>query len=174
LLRLANGRGGRDNITAIVVRALTEGLPDEDLDRTIEMAGHFDAFCRVRLLQGLNHIDLLRLRYAFDEKPFRRGDVIVEEGEIRGVVIIVDGITEVLRGGQSLGNIEPGGFFGEAGLITERESPATIGALTEGLALEMSEQEFDELNRSEPVLANALLRNLSMVLIQRLDRASGR
>lgn len=58
-------------------------------------------------------------------------------------------------------DLQPGSFFGELALLTDRTRTARVRTLTESTVLAVSRAEFQSLIESEPGIAVAMLRRLA-------------
>ena len=64
-------------------------------------------------------------------KTYRKGDVLVEQGAtLSSLVVIRNGVIAVSRRDVELDRLAPGDFFGEGGLFTGTNEPATVRAFT--------------------------------------------
>ena len=61
-------------------------------------------------------------------------------------------------------------FFGEMGLLSDLERSATISTDTDCEMLELRRADFDRLAQSDPALGYQLVRNVAVVLAERLRR----
>ena len=89
----------------------------------------------------------------FEQQTFQPGQMIIKQGEIADCFfIIISGSVEIWHEGLS-GHIEhvdtrnPGDYFGETGLLTNRPRTATVLAHQEGevVVLVMGSREFQEM-----------------------------
>jgi CRP-like cAMP-binding protein len=101
-----------------------------------------------------------RRRYAPEE-------VVVREGE-SGIAfyIILSGAVRVEQGGQAIGQLSAGEFFGELALIEEHARTATIVATEETECLGWTRWEFTALLNEHPEVAVPIMH----ALIRRLHR----
>ncbi|HYN63589.1 MAG TPA: cyclic nucleotide-binding domain-containing protein, partial [Candidatus Limnocylindrales bacterium] len=86
----------------------------------------------IPLLAVLDRRALGQVLRTARERTYAPGDVVVAEGDpATRLFVIVDGTTTVEQGGQSVGKMGPGEFFGELALIEEHGRTATIRADTD-------------------------------------------
>jgi CRP/FNR family transcriptional regulator, cyclic AMP receptor protein len=84
------------------------------------------------ILSCLNQRELKRLAKNVREQTFLAGTTVVIEGKMSGVGfhIITEGEALVTIRGEEVAQLDPGGHFGELGLIGHRERAATVTAVT--------------------------------------------
>ena len=89
----------------------------------------------------------------FKKKTYKPGDVIIKQGEIADCFfILMSGQVDIWHEGMSghsekLDTRNPGDYFGETGLLTNRPRTATVKASDEGdvVVLVMGSREFEEM-----------------------------
>ncbi len=105
---------------------------------------------------------------------FKQGQVLFREGDEGYFFFIVQtGQVEVFRSGRegkdiTLGTVEPGQPLGEFALLTNNKRSASARALTDGTAIEVSENAYRKLISELPDWSVAVLESL----INRLTRAN--
>ena len=93
------------------------------------------------------------------ERTFEAGDVLVyEHAPTRECYFIVEGRTQDLIGGSTVGEAGPGDIEGEIALLFATPRSATVRALERTRALVLSEQDFDDATHTQPE-STELLRN---------------
>lgn len=171
LVELANERGGSDNITAVVVRAGTQGAPsEEDTQRTTIVNQTFDTLQHVDLFAELTMPELVRVSNACRSVELEAGAVVIQEGETSETLfLLVEGSVEVARNGAKLAELGPGSHFGEMALLSHRARSATVRTRTPSRLLALDRQQFYALLQQDPVLAGKFLWRLAQTLSLRLD-----
>lgn len=171
LIALANRKGGKDNITAVLVR-LGEG-GDEDSARAKRLALKRDVLVKMPLFSRLNERELLRIMQVAEVRAFSPGDVIVREGD-RGdeLFIVLTGLVQVTRGETVLLEVGAGEHFGEMALIRAMPRSATVTAVEASELITLHRADFFEILRKEHELAVKLLWQFLGVLADRLDQTS--
>ena len=136
------------------------------------MPGSVDDVRSVPLFSGLNQRQLKRVARAFDERDYRPGRTIVREGEMDGIgfFIVTDGSAAVRVGGQRVGTLGPGDYFGELALINRSERSATIIAETDVRCLMTAFWDFRKLASANPDILWKLLEHLATVLAAERER----
>jgi CRP-like cAMP-binding protein len=95
------------------------------------------------------------LMELFKSKPFKAGEILVEEGKKgEGLYILLSGTLEVtrIRNGSpfTIAELVPGDMFGEISLLTNKPTVATVRALTDCFVLRLSKKNFDEVIMTHP------------------------
>ena len=171
LIALANRKGGKDNITAVLVR-LGEG-DDKDTVRARRLALKRDVLAKMPLFSRLQERELLRIMQVADVKAYDEGQTVVREGD-RGdeLFIVLSGQVQVSRGDQVLSDVGPGEHFGEMALIRSMPRSATVTATEPSELIALRRADFFEILRKEHELAVKLLWQFLGVLADRLDQTS--
>ena len=137
------------------------------------------AFLReVRLFKGIAEPELTTLAQTLRERPLKRGQVLVREGEageemfvvLRGSMVISKAVTGRVE--QVLARIGPGDFFGEMSLFDRSPRSATVQADADATLLVLDREALRRLTEQSPRAAAAFFQALVQVFIERL-RASG-
>src|SRR5580704_16089848 len=128
LIELANKKGGKDNITAVLVR-LGEG-DAKDSVRARRLALKRELLLKIPLFARLNERELLRVMQVAEVIGYKAGDVVVKEGD-RGdeLFIVLSGMVRIQKGETVLLEIGPGDHFGEMALIRAAPRSATATAV---------------------------------------------
>jgi CRP/FNR family transcriptional regulator, cyclic AMP receptor protein len=136
---------------------------------------HEEALGKVPLFSEMGHRDLRHLANAAVERHYKAGETMMEEGE-RPVTffVLIEGKAEVIRGAKTghahqVGQVGPGDFFGEMGLLDGEPRAATIRAVEDCVCLVLSRWDFVGELRTNPHMAVAMLPVLSR-RIRELDR----
>ncbi len=171
LIELANRKGGKDNITAVLVR-LGEG-DAKDSVRARRLALKRETLTKMPLFQRLAERELLRVMQVAEVIAFDAGAQIVREGE-RGdeLFIVLSGAVRIHKGETILLEIGPGDHFGEMALIRAAPRSATATVLEPSELIALRRADFFEILRKESELAVKLLWQFLGVLADRLDQTS--
>jgi small-conductance mechanosensitive channel len=95
-------------------------------------------------------------------REYRKGDVIIREGEaLSSLMIVRAGIVVMHRDGREAGRLAPGDFFGETGLLAGMAEACTLEALTRVTVYEIDQAAFGPLIGNRPALAEDLAFSLS-------------
>jgi len=171
LIGLANDRGGKDNITAILVRIGGEG--EQDAARAKRLALKRDALVNMPLFARLNERELLRVMQAVEPREYTDGQVVMREGD-KGdeLFIVLGGTVKVTRGEQVLTRLGAGEHFGEMALIRSVPRSATITAEGGAELIAIKRADFFEILRKEHEIAVKMLWQFLGVFADRLDATS--
>jgi CRP-like cAMP-binding protein len=125
----------------------------------------------VPLFANLPEKELRRLSKNLTERTFESGAEIAVEGrEGLGFFVIESGEATVSRGGEEVGRLGPGDYFGEMALIDGGPRSATVIADTQLRCRAMTEWAFRPLVESHAEIAWPLLQ----ALVGRLRETEGR
>jgi PPM family protein phosphatase len=171
LIDLANRKGGKDNITAVLVR-LGQG-DQRDNVRARLLALKRDVLAKMPLFARLQEREMLRVMQVAEVLSFEPGQVVVREGD-RGdeLFIVLSGLVRIVRGDAVLSEVGPGEHFGEMALIRSMPRSATVSAVDQSELIAVRRVDFFEILRKEHELAVKLLWQFLGVLADRLDQTS--
>jgi serine/threonine protein phosphatase PrpC/CRP-like cAMP-binding protein len=172
LILLANERGGKDNITTVIVKLGEEGECDEARARRVALKR--DVLARMPLFAHLTERELLRVLQAVEVRPYSTDQLVIEEGA-RGdeLFIVLEGTVRVMRGDDIIAHLVAGEHFGEMALIRSVPRSATVCADVGGADLIVIRRaDFFEILRKEHELAVKMLWQFLGVLADRLDRTN--
>ncbi len=165
LIELANARGGKDNITAIVVNV--EGA--SAADSIGEAEARFEAMRKIPLFRHLTYKEQMAVLALANARGFNPGQEIVLEGTPgEELFVVVKGRVAVEKGGVEIAELKAGGHFGEMGLIDNAPRSATVRAIDPTRCVVLARPDLMSLMRKEPVLAVKLLWSFVQVLSERL------
>ena len=168
LIQLANDRGGRDNITCLIVRVGEEGAVDDA--RAKRLALKRDVLAHMPLFERLTERELLRVMQAVEVRQYKDGDIVIREGD-KGdeLFIVLDGKVRVQRGEQVLTHLGQGEHVGEMALIRSVPRSATVVAAGDAELIAIRRADFFEILRKEHEVAVKMLWQFLGVLADRLD-----
>jgi PPM family protein phosphatase len=171
LVALANDRGGKDNITTIVVRLGEEGAVDAARARRLALKR--DVLANMPLFSRLTERELLRVMQAVEVRTHEDGEVVIREGD-KGdeLFIVLEGKVLVSRGGHPLVHLGPGEHVGEMALIRSVPRSATVSAVGSAELIAIRRADFFEILRKEHEIAVKMLWQFLGVLADRLDQTS--
>lgn len=165
LISLANARGGKDNITALVLR-----LPGNAEDPSaVDVIRKLDILRKIPLFRHLSYKELVKVLNQTTLRSYEPGQPVIEEGsEGDEFYIILQGEVEVVKSGRPLTVLGPGVHFGEMALVDHSPRSATVRARESTRLMTLSRTSFYHLVRAEPVLSSKLLWSFVQVLSHRL------
>lgn len=169
LIELANGRGGRDNLTALAVEIADLVLAPEQ----VEVRRKLEVLRQIPLFSKLSYAELVKILNIVTIKHAHTDELLIREGEEGDrFFIIVQGAVDVFKDGVSLVTLERGGHFGEMSLVSLAPRSATVRAALPTSLLVMGREEFFGLLESEPPLAIKVLLSFVTVLSERLSETN--
>ena len=102
------------------------------------------------------------LAEATSVRDFRKGEVIVRQGELLSALMMVRaGVIVMRHEEEEFGRLAPGDFFGETGLLAGIGEAYTLEALTRVTVYEIDQQAFAPLLINRPAMAEDLALSLS-------------
>jgi serine/threonine protein phosphatase PrpC len=170
LIDLANERGGKDNITALLVTLSGDPSPTLIAAPSDTRMGILE---RIPLFAFLNYKERAVVLSVAAMRSFAAGSEIVVEGaEGDDMFVVVSGKVAVEKAGQRIGELQAGGHFGEMGLVDHAPRSATVRALDATECMVIGRVEMMNLMRKEQMLAVKLLWSFVQTLSERLRHAN--
>lgn len=165
LVQLANHRGGKDNVTAVVLSIGGEAAAPEKA----EVEAQMDVLRRIPLFKHLKYKELIQILSIVRTRRVEAGSAIIEEGgEGDELFVILRGKAEVFKGDVRVAQLGPGSHFGEMALIDNAPRSATVRAADTTTLLGIDRPNFFGLMRRDSLLAVKLLWAFLQVLTERL------
>jgi serine/threonine protein phosphatase PrpC len=167
LVALANQRGGRDNITVLVVSIEWDGvLSDEE---AVEAHARMETLRTMPLFRHLTYKEQTAVLSIATTQSFAVDDEIVSEGDHGDdLFIVVKGRVMIEKNGVQIAEVQSGGHFGEMGLVDNAPRSATVRAIEPTRAMVIPRADLMTLMKREPVLAVKMLWSFLQVLSDRL------
>ena len=171
LVDYANSRGGKDNVTALVIRIGESG--DGDVDRARRLALKREVLSQMPLFARLSDRELLRVMQLATVRIVENEHVVMREGE-RGdeLFVVLSGKLRISRGDAVLTHLGSGMHVGEMALIRNAPRSATVTAEGHTELIVIKRSDFFEILRKEQSLAIKLLWQFLGVLADRLDQTN--
>jgi PPM family protein phosphatase len=170
MIELARRGGGKDNITAVVVKA----LEDSRMAAAMGVMKRGELLGRIPLFRYLSYAELMKVLSIVDLRELKRGTVLIEEGTPGDeMFIICSGSVDVVKkGAQKIASIQKGEMFGEMSIFDNSKRSASIVAAESATLMALSRKELLPLLRRESSLAVKFLWALNQDLNQRLRVAN--
>jgi PPM family protein phosphatase len=171
LVEAANERGGKDNITSVIVTVGDVTARDEMRAKQLQLKR--DILARMPLFRPLNDREILRVLQVTDVCDYQNGETIISEGD-KGeeLFIVLSGHATVMRNGAELATLGAGDHFGEMALVRSQPRSATVRSAGNSELMVIRRSEFFEILRKEHQLAVKLLWQFLGVLADRLADTS--
>jgi len=171
LVDASNERGGKDNITSVIVTVGDVTSRDETRAKQLQLKR--DILARMPLFRPLNDREILRVLQVTDVVDYKNGETIISEGD-KGeeLFIVLSGHATVVRNGAELATFNPGDHFGEMALVRSQPRSASVRSAGNSELMVIRRTEFFEILRKEHQLAVKLLWQFLGVLADRLADTS--
>ena len=164
---LANERGGKDNITTVVLTC--GGDPDAGSEDVAEAQSRMEALRKIPLFRHLTYKEQTAVLSTASTRTFPAGREIVTENQPgEELFVVIRGRVAVEKEGVPIAELRPGGHFGEMGLIDNAPRSATVRAIEPTRVMVISRPELMNLMKRESILAVKLLWSFVQVLSDRL------
>lgn len=172
LVAAANERGGRDNVTAVVIAVEEASIGPRTLDHSAMVAEKIEALRRIPMFADFDYKQLVKFVEIGDVRLVRPGEVLIREGEAdASMSIILRGNAEVLRGGEVVNRLGPGDYFGEMSLIDRVPRSATVVATQAMTFLVLERDRFFGILQTDASMATKVLWSIVQKLNRRLRQA---
>jgi serine/threonine protein phosphatase PrpC len=166
LIDLANERGGKDNITAVVVTVHGDGTVAQEV---VEAQSRMEALRRIPLFRHLTYKEQMAVLSIGGTRSYPAGREVFLEGESgEDLFIIIRGRVAIEKKGVAIAELKAGGHFGEMGLVEQAPRSATVRALDPTRVMVIARTDLMHLMKREPLLAVKMLWSFVQVLSDRL------
>jgi serine/threonine protein phosphatase PrpC/CRP-like cAMP-binding protein len=167
LVSTAKHRGGKDNITAVLVTL--GAIAADDAQRLRDLEAQKAILSGTSLFGVLNARELRQVLQVTEVEQYQDRQTIVREGEQgEQLYIVLTGQVEVMRTGAPVARLDPGEHFGEMALIRNQPRSASARAVGPTQLMVIHRKDFFEILRTEHRLAVKLLWQFTGVLANRL------
>ena len=169
LVRHANSKGGKDNITALVI-----DVTEASKDRAGLIAERLDVLRSLVLFRLLDYEELLRIHNLIYPKEFKAGERLFSEGDPGdSLYVMIRGKMEISKGGVVVAHLGKGSHFGEMALVDRSSRSADAVAVEDSHCLVLYRDDFYSIIHNHARTAVKLLWSLSRVLTVRLRTTTG-
>jgi serine/threonine protein phosphatase PrpC len=171
LVSLANERGGKDNVTAVLIAVAGDGaLASEE---TAEAQSRMEALKKIPLFRHLTYKEQTAVLSIATTRTFPSGREIVVEGQAgEELFVVIRGRVAIEKNGVEIAELRAGGHFGEMGLVDNAPRSATVRATEPTRVMVIARADLMNLMRRESVLAVKMLWSFVQVLSDRLRAAN--
>jgi serine/threonine protein phosphatase PrpC/CRP-like cAMP-binding protein len=172
LIALANGGGGHDNITAIVVRVETTD-PIHYASRVNELSNKVAVLKGMPLFKHLTYKEVIRVLNLTTVLEFQPGETVIREQEPgEELFVILHGRVRLHKDSAFIAELTRGAHFGEMALVDRSPRSASATAEEPTRLLSLRRRDFYEILRKESPLAVKLLWSFVQVLTERLRKTT--
>ena len=166
-IALANERGGKDNITAVVVQVGGDGAVVSE--ETAEAQSRMEALRKIPLFRHLTYKEQTAVLSIATTRTFPGGREIVVEGQPgEELFVVIRGRVSIEKNGVEIAELRAGGHFGEMGLIDNAPRSATVRASEPTRVMVIARSDLMNLMKRESILAVKMLWSFVQVLSDRL------
>ncbi len=166
-VELANERGGKYNITSLVVKIPTEG------DKSNETALKLNLLRQMPLFQHLSYVELCEILNISDLRGYEPGEAVFEEGSTGDeLFVVLEGRIAICKGDVELASLGTGGHFGEMAIMDKSTRSASALAGEPSRVIAVGRRPLFLLMRRDKEIAVKLLWTFVQVLNQRLRTTS--
>jgi CRP-like cAMP-binding protein len=128
---------------------------------------------QVPLVASLDAASLTELLGVMEPVSKKAGEIVVDVGEdARSLYLVARGALAVSRGGQELGRLAAGAFFGEIALLSGASRTARVTVVDDAWLLEIPHQGLEAAAAQAPALADTLARYARARLLANTMRTS--
>ena len=164
---LANERGGKDNITCLVVSV--QGDANTATEETAEAQSRMEALKKIPLFRHLTYKEQTAVLSIATTRTFPGGREIVTEGQPgEELFVVIRGRVAIEKNGVEIAELRAGGHFGEMGLIDNAPRSATVRATEPTRVMVIARPDLMNLMKRESILAVKMLWSFVQVLSDRL------
>jgi serine/threonine protein phosphatase PrpC/CRP-like cAMP-binding protein len=165
-VEVANQRGGKDNITSVVVHL-------GQAEAGHEIALKVNTLRNMPLFQHLSYVELVEVLNIAELQAFKAGEVIFREGDAGDALyLVLEGRIRIEKNGVELALLGPGGHFGEMALMDKTTRSADALAAYDARVMAVSRRPLFLLMRKDKEIAVKLLWCFVQVLNMRLRNTS--
>jgi len=120
-----------------------------------------DLIAHVPLFERCSKKELEAIAGLADQVEREEGRVLVRQGELgREFWVLVDGVADVSRDGETVATLGAGDFFGEIALVSNVPRTASVTATSPLIGLVISSRDFWTLLDSSPRIAKKILETI--------------
>jgi serine/threonine protein phosphatase PrpC len=170
LVEIADRRAGKDNITAVVV----EIDPDQKV-AGLNAKQKIEAIKKIPLFQGLTFPEAIRVLSVVSSRSYKKSERLITQGKHgREFYVGVFGKFRVEIDGHPVTELPPGSLIGEGVLLSDEPHQADVFAVDDAHVMVIDREDFFNLLRNTPYLANKFLWSFCRVLNERLRHTGQR
>ena len=167
LIDLANERGGKDNITAVLVKVPDAESGVDRLAREVNLK--MEVLHKMPLFRHLTYQELVRVLNITEVRAADTDQRFVEEGDTGDeLFIVLTGQVRVHSGDTVFVHLGPGQHLGEMALVDKAPRSASISADEPSKLLVIRRRDFFDIIRKDHAIAVKLLWSFLGVLTERL------
>ncbi|MBK24913.1 MAG: protein phosphatase [Halobacteriovorax sp.] len=164
-IALANARGGKDNITALLMQ-----MGDPTIEAKADnVAKKAEMLKKIPLFKNFDYQEITKLLEVIEVHKWGPGELILEENFLgEEMYIILTGKVEVIKGELKVAELKPGHFFGELSLIDKTPRSASIRSISETKMMVIHRKPLFSVLKKESRVAMKLFWGLLQTMSKRL------
>lgn len=134
----------------------------------------------VPFFQELSEDELKKLVQVMEEKSFRKGEILFNEGEVgKALYLLVEGEVEVVKTmkgwyKETLAIFKKGRLFGELSFLSGRNHSALARATQDVKVYVLTKDQYDRFEKSDPVIAQKIMKVIALTLSTALQKMNER
>ena len=172
LITAANERGGRDNVTAVVLAMEEESRGPTTIEHSAMVAQKIEILRRIPMFSAFDFKQMAKFVEIGEVRLVKKGEVLIREGEEdASLYVILYGAAQVLRGGEVVNHLKEGDYFGEMSMIDKVPRSATVVASEAMTILFLDRERFFGLLQTDAGMATKVLWSFAQKLNRRLRKA---
>ena len=174
LVDTAKQRGGKDNITAVLVEIEAVATPTLRDTASFDTLKQVDILGNIALFKGLGVRDLLKIMRVVYEVSLRDGDVLEQpSGDGRCMYIVAEGEVELTLDDTPVARFKKGQHFGEYALVGDEQRETAARCVGDTLLLAVPARRFRAIVTEDAAVGNTLLWNLLEAATRQIRQLSG-
>ena len=134
----------------------------------------------VPFFQELSEDELKKLVQVMEEKSFKKGEILFNEGEVgKALYLLVEGEVEVVKTmkgwyKETLAIFKKGRLFGELSFLSGRNHSALARATHDVKVYVLTKDQYDRFEKSDPVIAQKIMKVIALTLSTALQKMNER
>jgi CRP/FNR family transcriptional regulator len=134
----------------------------------------------VPFFQELSEDEMKKLAQVMEEKSFKKGEIIFNEGEVgKALYLLVEGEVEVVKTmkgwyKETLAIFKKGRLFGELSFLSGRNHSALARATHDVKVYVLTKDQYDQFEKSDPVIAQKIMKVIALTLSTALQKMNER
>ena len=173
LIDVANGGGGHDNITGVVIRVGESSTTAEPTARLGDASLKLDALKAMQMFRYLSYRELVRVANITTVTDAAAAERIFAEGEAGdSMYVVLTGAVRLTKAEVTVAELGRGQHFGEMALVDRSMRSLTAIAIEPSRLIVLKRKDFYEIIKKEAELATKLLWSFVQVLGARLRKTT--
>ncbi len=134
----------------------------------------------VPFFQELSEDELNKLARVMEEKFFKKGEILFNEGEVgKALYLLVEGEVEVVKTmkgwyKETLAIFKKGRLFGELSFLSGRNHSALARATLDVKVYVLTKDQYDRFEKSDPMIAQKIMKVIALTLSTALQKMNER